>query len=61
MITNVRIDTIDARSARSACVHTAIVNISQVMDGEILVGFAVYVSNVLLFRSSHNLHKQHAG
>ena len=33
MITTVRIDTIDAHSARSACVHTAIVNISTLVDG----------------------------
>ena len=32
-ITTVRIDIIDARSARSACVHTAIVNTSAPMDG----------------------------
>ena len=32
-ITTVQTDTIDARSARSACVHTASVNIAALMDG----------------------------
>ena len=43
-------DTVDARSARSACVHTAIINISALMDGgEILVGFAVCFKRGLIF------------
>ena len=58
--TTVRIDTIDARSARSACVHAAIVNISALMDG----GNSHWlrsVFHVVLFLSSNNLHhKQHA-
>ena len=48
-ITTVRTDTIDARSARSACVHTAIVNISALMDGEKFSSASQCVSNVVLF------------
>ena len=49
--TTVRTDTIDARSAWSTCVHTAIVNNSALMDGGNLIGFTVCVcvSNVVYF------------
>ena len=46
---NCTTDTIDARSARFACVHVVIVNISALMDGEILIGFAVCFQRGLVF------------
>ena len=57
-ITTVRIDTIDARSARSACVHTAIVNVSALMDGEIPFAWQC-VSNWSCFHSSHDHWHRH--
>ena len=48
-IKTVRTDTIDARSARSACVQPAIVNISALMDRGLRIGFAVCFKRGLVF------------
>ena len=57
-ITTVRLDTICARSAPSACVHTAILNISAMMDGENSHWLRSVFQTWSCFRSSHNLHRK---
>ena len=54
-ITIVRIDTIEARSAHSACAHTAIVNIAAPVYGEILIDSTVQpsLSSLLVLTGTH--------